>query len=78
MKYPAKAEKNGIQGRVICQFIVEEDGSISSIKVAKSVHPLLDAEALRVVSAMPSWKPGMHKGQKVRVKLNIPITFRLA
>ena len=77
LKYPKTAEEAGIQGRVICQFIVEEDGSISSIKIVKSVHPLLDAEALRVVSAMPSWKPGMHKGQKVRVKLNMPITFRL-
>ena len=77
MKYPAEAEKQAIQGRVICQFIVETDGTISNLKVVKHVHPLLDAEAIRVLSLMPTWKPGIEKGTPVRVKLNIPFTFRL-
>lgn len=77
MKYPAEAEKQAIQGRVICQFIVETDGTISNLKVVKHVHPLLDAEAIRVLSLMPTWKPGLEKGTPVRVKLNIPFTFRL-
>ena len=77
VKYPEAAEKAGQQGRVIATFIVEKDGTVSGTKIVKSVSPELDAEALRVISAMPKWKPGMQKGQNVRVKYTIPISFRL-
>ena len=75
--YPAEAEKAGIQGRVIATFVVEKDGSISNAKVVKSVDPLLDAEALRVIDAMPNWKPGMQNGKIVRVKYTVPLSFHL-
>ena len=77
VKYPEAAEKAGTQGRVIATFIVEKDGSISGAKVVKNVSEELDAEALRVVNAMPKWTPGKQKGQAVRVKYTIPISFRL-
>ena len=77
IKYPVDAEKAGIQGRVIVTFVVEEDGSISDPKVVKSVDPLLDAEALRVISLMPKWQPGKQNGQAVKVKYTVPLTFRL-
>ena len=77
VRYPAEAEKAGIQGRVIATFVVEKDGSISNAKVVKSVDPLLDAEALRVIGAMPNWKPGMQNGKIVRVKYTIPLSFHL-
>ena len=78
VKYPEAAEKAGTQGRVIASFIVEKDGSISGAKVVNSVSEELDAEALRVINAMPKWTPGMQKGKAVRVKYTIPITFRLS
>ena len=78
VKYPEAAEKAGTQGRVIVSFIVEKDGSVSNAKVQKSVSEELDAEALRVVNAMPKWTPGKQKGQAVRVKYTIPISFRLS
>ena len=78
VKYPEAAEKAGTQGRVIVSFIVEKDGSVSNAKVQKSVSEELDAEALRVINAMPKWTPGMQKGKAVRVKYTIPITFRLS
>ena len=77
VKYPKECEKKSIQGRVIASFVVEEDGSITNASVAKSVDPLLDAEALRVINAMPNWTPGMQKGEAVRVKYTLPFTFRL-
>ena len=77
VKYPAEAENNDVQGRVIVTFVVEKDGEISNAKVVKSVHPTLDAEALRVVNSMPSWTPGMQNGEAVRVKYTVPVTFRL-
>ena len=77
IKYPEAAEKAGLQGRVVVTFIVEKDGTVSNAKVVKSVSEELDAEALRVINAMPKWKPGMQKGQPVRVKYTIPISFRL-
>jgi len=77
VKYPVAAEKAGKQGRVIATFVVEKDGTVSGAKVVKSVSPELDAEALRVVSAMPKWTPGRQNGQPVRVKYTIPVTFRL-
>ena len=75
--YPAEAEKAKQQGRVIVSFIVETDGTVSNPKVLKKVSDPLDAEAVRVVSSMPKWKPGMQNGEAVRVKYTIPITFRL-
>lgn len=77
IKYPTKAEENKIQGRVIIQFVVNKDGSVSDAKVVRSVDPELDKEALRVVNSMPQWKPGMQKGEAVSVKYTIPIAFRL-
>lgn len=78
VKYPEEAMKNGIQGRVLIQFIVEKDGSISEAKVIKKVNEHLDAEALRVIGEMPKWTPGKQKGQEVRVKFVLPVTFRLS
>jgi TonB family protein len=78
VKYPVAAMKAGTQGRVIVQFIVEADGSITNVKVLKKVSDEIDAEAVRVIKAMPKWKPGMQKGQPVRVKYTIPVTFRLS
>ena len=77
IKYPVIAEENGIQGRVICTFVVERDGSITDVRIAKSVDPSLDKEAMRVVSKMPKWIPGKQNGSAVRVKYTLPVTFRL-
>ena len=77
VKYPKAAQDKGTQGRVLVQFVVEKDGSITNVNVVRSVSPELDAEALRVVKAMPNWTPGKHKGEAVRVKFTIPIVFRL-
>ena len=77
IKYPAEAEKAGTQGRVIATFVVRKDGSISDARVVKSVDPLLDAEALRVINAMPAWIPGTQNGKPVNVKYTVPISFRL-
>jgi len=77
IKYPVVAEENGIQGRVVATFVVERDGSITDVKVVKSVDPSLDKEAVRVLKAMPKWIPGKQNGQAVRVKYTVPVTFRL-
>ena len=77
IRYPKEAMEAKTQGRVIVQFVVEKDGSISGAHVVKSVNPQLDAEALRVVNAMPNWTPGTQNGQTVRVKYAVPISFRL-
>ena len=77
VQYPEEAEKAGIQGRVIATFVVEKDGSICESKVVKSVDPSLDAEALRVINAMPNWKPGKQNGKEVRVKYTVPVAFML-
>ena len=77
LKYPASAQENGIQGRVLVQFVVNKDGSIVDPKVLRSVDPALDKEAMRVVSAMPKWQPGKQRGKTVRVKFTLPVTFRL-
>lgn len=77
VKYPAVAEENGVQGRVIVQFIIEKDGSISDVKVASGVDLSLDKEAIRVVKAMPKWNPGKLKGIAVRVKNEVPVVFAL-
>jgi len=77
LKYPAAAQENGIQGRVLVSFIVNKDGSIVEPKIIRSVDPSLDKEAARVVSSMPRWKPGKQRGKAVRVKYTLPVTFRL-
>lgn len=77
IKYPVYAEEYGIQGRVICTFIVEKDGSISDIRVTRSIHKTLDDEAVRVLSTMPKWIPGQAKGQVCRVRFTLPVTFKL-
>ena len=77
MKYPEAAKKKGIHGRVIVNFVVDKDGSITEAKVVRSVDPLLDKEALRLVYSMPKWKPGTMDGKPVRVRYSVPFTFRL-
>jgi protein TonB len=77
LRYPPIAEENGIKGRVVCQFVVERDGSISDIRVVRSVDPSLDKEAVRVIKAMPKWIPGKQNGSSVRVKFTLPVTFTL-
>ena len=77
MSYPVIAAENGVQGRVIVQFVVEKDGSVSDVQVVKSVDPSLDKEAARVVKAMPKWIPGRQNGAAVRVKYTVPVTFKL-
>ena len=76
MKYPEDAKKQQVEGRVLVQFIVETDGSVSNTEVLKRVFPSLDAEALRVISGMPKWIPGKQNGKVVRVKYTIPVSFR--
>ena len=76
IKYPAEAAKQGIEGRVIVQFVVGIDGTVSNVKLMRPVNPLLDQEALRVVTAMPKWTPGKQDGKPVAVKYTIPVTFR--
>ena len=77
VKYPADAEKKKVEGRVLVTFVVNTDGSITDIEVVRKTFPSLDAEAVRVISAMPNWIPGKQKGQVVRVKYTVPIMFRL-
>ena len=77
IKYPAVAAENGIEGRVIVQFVVERDGSVSGVHVVRGVDSSLDKEATRVVAQMPKWIPGKQNGSAVRVKYTVPVTFRL-
>ena len=77
VKYPADAEKQKIEGRVLVTFIVNTDGSITDIELVRKAFPSLDAEAVRVISGMPKWIPGEQKGQKVRVKYTVPLSFHL-
>ena len=77
IKYPTIAQENGTQGRVTVQFVVNRDGSIVDAKVLRGVDPYLDKEAIRVISSMPKWKPGMQRGKAVRVKYTVPVMFRL-
>ena len=77
IQYPKVAEENGVQGRVIVTFIVKKDGSLSDVRVVKSVDPALDKEAVRLIKSMPKWSPGIEKGQFVNVKFTVPVTFRL-
>ena len=78
IKYPVIAQENGIQGRVVCQFVVNKDGSIVDIEVVRSGgDPSLDKEAVRVIKSMPKWKPGKQRGKAVRVKYTVPVSFKL-
>lgn len=76
-KYPVVAQENGVQGRVTVSFVVERDGSITDVRVVRSVDPSLDREASRVVRSMPRWSPGKQNGSAVRVKYTVPVVFRL-
>lgn len=75
--YPADAVEDGVSGKVLVQFVVEKDGSVSGAKVVKGKHPSLDAEAVRVVGKMPRWTPGRNNGVVVRVAYTVPVSFRL-
>lgn len=77
LRYPEKCAKAKIQGRVLVKFMVLKDGSVSDIEVIRSVHPLLDAEAVRVVKSFPKWTPGSCQGEPVDVPMNLPVTFHL-
>lgn len=78
VKYPVIAQENGIQGRVICQFVVNKDGAIVDVEVVRSGgDPSLDKEAVRVIKSMPKWNPGKQRGKAVRVKYTVPVNFRL-
>ena len=77
IKYPEAAMKKGTQGRATVQFVVEKDGSITNVKILRGIDPELNKEAVRVISAMPKWKPGTQKGEAVRVKYTVPVMFRL-
>lgn len=75
--YPTVAAENGVQGRVVVGFVVERDGSITDVKILRGVDPSLDREAMRVVKSMPRWNPGKQNGSAVRVKYQVPVSFRL-
>lgn len=77
IKYPVIAQENGIHGRVICNFVVERDGSITDVQVVRGVDPSLDKEAVRVIQSMPKWEPGKQRGSAVRVRFTLPVVFRL-
>lgn len=77
VRYPVNAQKNGITGRVMVQFVIQEDGTLDNVKILRSVSPELDNEAMRVVQAMPKWSPGVDDGKAVKVKFTIPISFNL-
>ncbi len=77
MKYPVAAQENGVQGRVICQFVVGRDGKVRDVTVLKTLDPYCDKEAVRVILSMPNWIPGKQNGQAVAVKYTVPIVFRL-
>ena len=77
LRYPESAKEKGIQGRVTVQFIIDKEGNVTNSKVTRSVDKDMDAEAIRLVKAMPKWKPGMQKGKAVAVKYTVPVVFRL-
>lgn len=77
IKYPVIAQENGIQGRVICNFVVEKNGSITDVQVVRGQDPSLDKEAVRVIESMPKWSPGQQRGKPVRVRFTLPVVFRL-
>jgi periplasmic protein TonB len=75
MYYPTEAVENGISGTVVITFVIEKDGSVTDVSIVKGVHPLLDDEALKVISGSPRWSPGLQKGQPVRIRFIIPVNF---
>lgn len=75
--YPSAASEEGIQGRVVVEFVVGKDGSITNVKVVRPRHPALDKEAVRVIKSMPKWIPGRNNGQPVKVTYTLPVTFKL-
>ena len=75
--YPSAASEQGVQGRVVVEFVVGKDGSITNVRVLRPRHPALDKEAVRVVKAMPKWIPGRNNGQPVKVTYTLPVTFKL-
>ena len=77
IKYPVEAQKEKIQGRVVIQMIVDKNGNVTRPKIIEGVYPSLDAEAIRITTNMPKWKPGMQRGKAVDVKYTFPIVFRL-
>lgn len=77
VRYPVEAQKLGIEGRVLVQFVVGKDGKVTDAKIVKNANYYLDIEALRVVNAMPNWIPGKLEGKSVRVKHTLPVNFRL-
>lgn len=78
IEYPVIAIENGEEGRVLCSFIVNKNGSISEVRIVRGVSPTLDREAVHVLKSMPAWKPGKQNGISVKVKLTIPVVFRLS
>ena len=77
IRYPRESMEKGVQGRVICNFVVMKDGSVSDVQVVRGVDPLIDAEAIRVLKLMPDWKPGIQRGKAVNVRYTLPVVFRL-
>lgn len=77
LKYPVAAQQAKIQGRVIVQFVIDTEGNVTAPKILQGVDPLLDAEAIRLTTIMPKWRPGREKGEVVNVKYTVPLTFKL-
>ena len=77
LEYPEEARQNGVMGRVVVEFTIDIDGSVTNVSLKRKAHPLLDAEALRVIKQSPKWTPGMDKGQKVPVTYTVPVVFSL-
>lgn len=78
IKYPSQARRMGVQGRVFVQFVIEKDGSITQVEIIRGISDTCDKEAIRVVSSAPSWNPGKQRGKPVRVKMVLPISFKLS
>jgi TonB family protein len=77
IQYPKEAAENGIEGRVIVEFVVETDGSVSNVTVIKSAYPILDKEAIRIIKSSPKWIPGTQRGKPTRVRFSFPVVFKL-
>ena len=77
VNYPTVALQNKIQGRVICEFVITNEGKVTNVKIAEPTNPLLDAEAKRVITSMPNWIPGRNRGERVNTKYSVPVTFTL-
>ena len=77
IQYPVISQENGVQGKVVVQFVIDKEGNVEEVAIANGVDPYLDAEALRIIKMMPKWKPGKHVGKEVNVKCTIPVGFRL-